>query len=423
MNSSPNQTYRWWVVTLLFGASLLNYIDRVSLSVVAPQIRSTLKLSHTEYALILNAFLIVYAVVSAFGGPIIDRFGSNKSYMYSLICWSIANALHSIANSLGQICFFRALLGMGEAFFYPTGIKTISEWFRPADRTKAVAFLLLGMSAGITVAPPLIGLLSYHWGWRAMFFMTGISGLLLVPFWLLVHRKASCLIDPAESVNGSESPLLQRVPATQIPTNETLSILKNPSLWVLILARGLGDSAWYFYIFWLPDYLVSNRGYDLLKLSQFGWVPFVVADWGAWSGGWVSSRFIWEGWEVERSRKWVLAAAAALPPAGILAVMTGNPFVSLGLISLAMFGIMAYGTIIMTLPADLFPQQQVGTVAGLAGSAGSLAGAGFQLLAGWLIDQFSYTPVFFLAGIMHPLAALLIWKAIRWKPHTGLDLH
>jgi ACS family hexuronate transporter-like MFS transporter len=415
MTGRSNHPYRWWIAALLFAASLLNYLDRIALSVVAPQIRASLNLSHLDYALVLNAFLIAYALCSIFGGAIVDHFGTKLSYLITVLWWSLVNALHSLANSLLQLCAFRSLLAAGEACFYPVGIKTISQWFQPAERTKAVAVLLLGMSAGITVAPPLIGWISMHWGWRAMFLVTGIAGLFLLPSWLFLQRR----------VVHKDAPIAES--SLTHPTVQPASILgglreklshpcfRSRNLWCLILARSLGDSAWYFYIFWLPDYLSSSRGYDLLKLSRWGWIPFVAADLGGWCGGWLSAWLVHRGLTVEKARHWVLSAAALLPPAGILAVLCHSPLASLLLVSLALFGIMAYGTIIMTLPTDLFPEEVVGTVTGWAGSAGSLAGAGFQLLAGSLIDHFSYRPVFFMAGIMHPLAALLLWTTLRWN--------
>jgi ACS family hexuronate transporter-like MFS transporter len=238
--------------------------------------------------------------------------------------------------------------------------------------------------------------------------VTGSAGVLLLLGWKFGDKTVLPLSEPAKESVPAEPIPTDFFPALKKTNNPLSPLLKSRTLWILLIARSLGDAVWFFYIFWLPQYLVQDRGFTLFELGFLGWIPFFMADLGAWSGGWISSRLIMRGWPVLKSRKTVLLGSAALLPMGIVAALTGSHWSALALTGVALWGIMSYGTVVMTLPADLFPAQRIGLVVGLCGTAGSLAGAGFQGATGWLLDHHGYFPVFLIAGLLHPMAALLL---------------
>jgi ACS family hexuronate transporter-like MFS transporter len=262
------QSYTKWLIPGFFlSASILNYMDRTALSIVSPLIRQQFSFNHLEFAWILNSFLLSYALFYPFGGYLADHIGSRRCLIISMVWWSTANLLHSLAGSWGQLVFLRALLGMGEACFYPAAIKVISEIFPSKDRSRGVSFLVLGMGLGITLAPPLVAFLSFHFHWRAMFFLTGFGGILLA--WAGRRRIFVPLPGPRpyEPSENDSIGLGQNTPFGNDYSSQKLSLVSDPRFWTLLIARGLGDAVWFFYIFWLPEYLVQVRGFDLLQMA------------------------------------------------------------------------------------------------------------------------------------------------------------
>jgi ACS family hexuronate transporter-like MFS transporter len=420
MSKSHQSRVDWLIPGFFLLASIFNYIDRAALSIVSPLIRQQFSLNYLEFAWILNAFLLSYALFYPFGGYLADHLGSRKCLIISITWWSIANLLHALAGSWGQLVLLRALLGMGEACFYPAAIKVIREIFPSKDRSHGVSFLVLGMGMGITLTPPLVAFLSFHFHWRVMFFLTGLCGILLALAgrWVIFNP----LPGPFPNISSKNNPidLCQKPSLKGDDSSQRCSLVHDSRFWVLLIARGLGDAVWFFYIFWLPEYLVQVRAFSLLQIGEVGWIPFFMADMGAWFSGWLSSRLVKKGWPLEKSRLAVLAGSAILVPVGIGAALAGNSGWAMAFISIALFGIMSYGTIIMTLPADLFTPKHLGLAIGLFGFSGSLTGAGFQIFTGWMLDHQGFGPVFLLAGLMHPLAAILIFFGIQAKPSKSM---
>jgi MFS transporter, ACS family, hexuronate transporter len=422
MSGSSPLTRPWWIVFILFAASVLNYVDRVSISVLSPQIRQEFGLTNSDYALAVGTFLFVYTVALPLAGWLVDKAGYRLGFSLSITFWSIANLLHTLVRGLGSLCFFRGLLAIGEACYYPAGMKAISQNFDSKDRSKAVSLLLLGLSVGVTVAVPLIGALTLKWGWRSSFVVTSLIGFALILPWHIVHSTSM----PIALQRSAQAPSSSSAPNTPEAISNQQAIFYQSSqykqikfylhkreLWILFCARALGDSVWYFYIFWMPAYLVQNRGFNLKLLAQCAWIPFLAADLGGLLAGWISSRLIQAGWTLNNSRKTVLAGSALLLPAGTLAYFVSSIPSSILLLSLATFGIMAYGTILLTIPVDIFPHNRIALVMGIVGCSGSLSGACFQYVVGRLVDQSSYLPVFLMAGLFHPIAAFLVIFGIR----------
>lgn len=404
---------RWWIAGLIVAASVLNYLDRTALSVASAAIRDELRLSNEQYARITNGFLIAYTFSYLFGGILVDRIGTRRALVGTISLWSLANMAHALAQRLGHLIGFRALLALGEAAFYPAAMRSLSEWFHPRDRAKPTGMLLAGASLGALLAPIVVaGMMRVEGiGWRGAFLVTGALGFLLVPPLLLLARPPhrNPLVGPeereylgalaAETGAHTESPPPFR------------ALLRRPAAWVLLLARLLTDAAWYLLLFWLLLYLQKQRGWTVEMVALFGWIPFAAADLGALAGGWFSSALVGRGMPVLRARAACMFGFALLLPASLAAYLLpqGEQAAAVALFSLATFGHMAWGANSLTLHGDLFPANCVATVMGLTGAAGALGGvAAQQALAPWVDRLGHYGPVFVATACLHPVAAVLI---------------
>ena len=205
MTPTRQNRLAWMVVLLLFLGSVLNYLDRAVLGVVMPDVRRDLALTNADYGMAVNAFLLLYMIFYILGGRLADSFGSRRTFTLTVVCWSVAHALHALASGLRSLCLFRALLGIGEGGYYPTAMRGAAEWFPPKNRAKAVGILLCGLTVGTLAALPLVAWLAVRYGWRATFVVTGVLSLLLLPPWWLLHRRIHRLYgtpDPAPAALG-----------------------------------------------------------------------------------------------------------------------------------------------------------------------------------------------------------------------------
>jgi ACS family hexuronate transporter-like MFS transporter len=328
-----------------------------------------------------------------------------------MIWWSAANALHGVVTGVNQLAVARFALGLGEGGGFPGSAKAVSEWFPAKERSFAFGLFNTGSSAGAVIAPPLIASIVLMWNWRLVFFITGAAGFVWVAFWLWLYRAPG--VHPR--ITSEESAYLRSsvIPHSASSGLKWTALLRFPEVWTLCSAKFLGDSAWYFFIFWLPKYLADVRHLNIRQIGYYAWIPFLFAGLGSFLGGWFSSYLIKRGWSINRSRKLSLGISVTLLPTSLLISVSPIP-VAIVFFSAAMFGHQFWSTIMQTLPADLFPSANVGAVSGLVGAAGSFGGMLFNLLAGWLVTTFqSYSPVFLIAGFLHPMSFLIILMAIR----------
>lgn len=402
---------RWWIIGLLLLATTINYIDRQTLSVAAPLISKEFKLNATDYAQITYAFLFAYAIMQAVAGGLIDRLGAKLGFTLSIIWWSSANILHALGDGKWSFAVYRLLLGIGEAGNYPAALKAISEWFPKAERSNAVGILNVGPGLGAMCAPPVMAWLIYHWGWRWAFVVTGALGFVWLLGWQLLYAR------PREHarVTAEELALLAQDEPESVPHSARtplVELLRHKEIWGVMLSRFVADGSFYFITFWLPKYLADVRGFDLKQIGYFGWIPFLAADIGSLFGGWLGTRLIKQGHTLDRSRKLLIWLGVALMPAAILNLYASSPYVGLALIGVVMFAMQVKGAAVFTLPIDLVRSPDVALVTGISGAAGSLGGAFFQLMVGWLIDTYSYAPVFVLVVLMHVASALLVMLLI-----------
>jgi ACS family hexuronate transporter-like MFS transporter len=406
---------RWWIVGLIFLATLINYIDRLTISVLAPVITRDLGLTNTEFAGIITWFLLAYTISQGLSGKLYDRVGTKRGFVCSIVLWSVAAIAHAFARGLASLSVFRFVLGLGEAGNWPGAAKTVAEWFPIRERAFGMAIFNSGAAIGSVVAPPLIVWLSLTYGWQTTFIVTGSLGFGWLVLWLLFYQtpdrhkwlgeEERQLIREGQHVNGAANVLVTE-PSAPLGWRE---LLRYREVWAIVLARFLTDPIWWLYISWLPKYLADARGFSLVKIGLFAWVPYVAADAGSLSGGWVSGYLIARGWSVDRSRKIVILIAALLMPAGIFAAFAHDAMVALALIGVVLFGFQVWINNVQTLPSDFFSDKAVASVAGLGGTGAGVGSMIFILSTGWVVDHFSYVPVLVIAGLLAPFGTLVLF--------------
>jgi ACS family hexuronate transporter-like MFS transporter len=407
---------RWLIIGLIFLATLINYIDRLTISVLAPVIRESLHLSNLQYASLGTWFLFAYTVSQLLSGKLYDRIGTRLGFTFSVIVWSVASLLHAAARGLTSLSVFRFILGLGEAGNWPGAAKVVAEWFPIRERAFALGIFNSGAALGSVFAPPLIVWLQFRFGWQATFLITGALGFVWLGLWLIFYRTP----ETHRWLSASERQLILELP-TGTPEASSrskelapswLSLLRHRQVWAIVIARLLVDPIWWLYIFWLPEYLNKARGFSLKEIGLFAWVPYVAADAGSLLGGYLSGYLIKRGWSVDRARKILLLASAALMPAGIIAVRVDSPMLALALIGIVLFGFQSWINNLQTLPSDLFPSSAVASVAGMGGAGAGISSMFFILATGWVVDHFSYTPVLTAAGLLGPLGAIVFFLMI-----------
>ena len=405
---------RWWIVWTLFGSTVINYISRQTFSVLAPVITQELHLSHTDLSRVFGVFQFSYAVTWLVGGVLLDIIGTRLGLALAVIWWSVVSMLTSFAHSLFAFGAFRFLLGIGEGCNWPGASKTVAEWFPAKERGVAVAIFDSGSSVGGAIAAIAVPWIAILVGWRYAFVLSGLLGFLWLIVWLYVYYP----LDRHPRVTAEERALIVAGHDTATTSAHRgvmrwLSLLRHSNVWGIVIGRSLTDPVWWFYVFWLPQYLSDARGFSLKQIAAFAWLPFVAADIGNFTGGLASGYLIKRGMSVVRARKWVCVISSVPMLAGIPAATVHSPYAALLLISFAVWGYASWSTMGLTFPSDLFPQDVVASVTGMSGLGAGMAGMLFTLLVGWLVDKFSYTPAFFLAGTIPLLATISVMFLIH----------
>jgi len=407
---------RWWIVWTLFLSTAINYISRQTFSVLAPLITAQFHLSHTELAKILGAFQISYAITWLPGGILLDVVGTRLGLAIAVVFWSLINIFTGFATSAFGFASFRFLLGIGEGLNWPGASKAVADWFPREERGLAVAIFDSGSSVGGAVAAVVVPIIALALGWRWAFFFAGGLGFIWLALWLRIYYP----LGSHPRVTADEVSLIragQDTPRTSARYGPQLwlSLVRDRNVWGIVLGRALTDPIWWFYVFWLPQYLSDARGFSLQRIALFAWLPFLAADLGNFTGGLVSGYCIRHGITVVRARTWVCVFSCLPILAGIPAFSVHNVYVALALICFALWGYASWSTMGLTLPSDLFPEDIVATVTGLSGLAAGLAGTAFTLAVGILVDRFSYRPAFIAAGLLPLFATASLVLLVR--PH------
>lgn len=378
---------RWAVVGMLFGATVVNYIDRQTVSVLAPVLKKELALSNLDYATIGTAFLFAYTASMWIWGAVFDRLGNRSGFVAAVSAWSLAAAGHALVSSLLGFRLMRLALGASESGNWPGATRTVAAWFLPRQRALAMGIVNCGAALGPMVAPAVIWWLQQRHGWQTAFIATGSLGFLWVAAWLAVY------------------PATARERGRMRPRAVAWSqLLGRREVWGIILARFFGDPIWWLYLFWLPLYLTNVRGFDMKAMALSAGIPYVAAGLGALAGGWSSGFLIGRGWSVNRARKTAIGIGTVLMLAGIAAAFVPSPGLALVCMSVTLFGFQFWVGNVQTLASDFFPVGAVGSIAGFAGTAAGLGAMIFTLSTGWVVDHFSYTPILVTAGLLAPAA-------------------
>ena len=405
---------RWLIVGMIFFSTLINYIDRLTVSTLAPKITEDLNLTNTQFGEVATWFLLAYTISQALSGKLFDRVGIKRGFTVSIIVWSVAAIAHAASVGMRSLSAFRFFLGLGEAGNWPGAAKTVTEWFPAKQRAFGMAIFNSGAALGSVVAPPMIvGLYGYFGHWQPVFIVTGLLGFAWLGLWWLVYDKP----ENHKWLTRSELEYISKDGDSEKGHGDGrsvgwLELLKYKQTWALLLPRVLVDPIWWLYITWLPLFLYQVHGFDLKQIGYFAWVPYVAADAGSLFGGWFSGFLIGHGWTVNAARKAVIAASGLLMSVGIAAAYTPSPMAALALIGTVLFGFQAWINNVQTLPSDIFPTKAVGTVAGLGGMGAGIGSMIFVLSTGWVVDNFSYTPVLVTASVLAPLGTILLFVLV-----------
>lgn len=405
---------RWWIAWTLFFSTVSNYISRQSFSVLSPLIAAQYHLSHRELGRILGAFQVSYAITWLLGGFVLDAVGTRLGLAAAAAWWSLVNMLTGLAHSAFGFASLRFLLGIGEGMNWPGASKAVAEWFPREERGMAVAIFDSGSSVGGALAAIGVPWVALAFGWRWAFVFSGAVGFLWLAVWLRVYYPP----DRHPRVTAEEREAIEKgrdaAPAgARIGLRRWLGLLGQRNVWGIVLGRGLTDPIWWFYVFWLPQYLSDARGFGLKRIALFAWMPFAAADLGNFTAGFLSGYCIRRGLPVLRVRLGICAASCLPILAGIPAARTPNVYAALAMVCFALWGYASWSTMGLTLPSDLFPHEVVASVTGLSGLFAGLTGAVFTILVGALVDRFSYAPAFLAAGLMPLLATAAVLLLIR----------
>lgn len=405
---------RWLMIGLIFLATIINYIDRQTISVLSPILLKELNLSKVDYGNVVSAFLLAYTISQAISGKLFDRIGTRLGFAVSITVWSVAAMLHTLATGFRSLSACRFLLGLGEAGNWPGAAKCVAEWFPIRERALGIAIFNSGATLGAVIAPPVIVWLQLNYGWQRTFLFTGLLGFLWLGAWLLVFEtpERHPWLGSKEAEYIREGQREGGAAAGEGPALGWRELLRYRQVWAIVAGRFFTDPIWWLYIAWLPQYLFDARGFDLQKIGAFAWLPFLAADLGALSGGFLSGHLIRRGASIDRARKICMSIGALLMPAGAFAVRVESPWTALFLISLVLFAFQFWINNVQTLPSDLFPRRVVGSVFGLGGMAAGISSMLFINLTGHVVQRFSYTPIFTLAGVLGPLGAIALFALV-----------
>lgn len=415
---------RWWIAGLLFLSTVINYMDRQNLSILARTIQNDLRISDVEYSYVVQAFLLAYTVTYIFAGRFTDWLGTRASMTLFIVWWSLADMLTSLARSAWSLAGFRFLLGMGEPGNYTAAPKAVSEWFPAKERGLVIGIYTAGATLGATIAPPVIAWLASLYGWRPVFLFTGSLGLIWVIPWLWLYRRPEEHPRITESERAYVCAADAAVPLERFD-HPWRSVLRRRETWVLMLARLITDPVWYFYLFWFPKYLADARQLSLIEVGKIAWIVYLAADIGCIAGGYLGGVLITRGMAPIASRLWIMGLAALILPLSPMVAFVPSPLVAVLIAALAALGHLAWQVTLGALVVDLFPKPLVGTVFGLVAAGSGFGGMLSSNLVGRVVTAMSYTPLFVAMGFLHPLAWLLVRRGVtgrlfsRARPHAA----
>ncbi len=465
------QGLRWWVVSLVAIATVINYIDRSALAIMWPGIAEELGMDKSDYANIVTVFMIAYAIGQSLFGKIFDWLGTRMGFVLSIGVWSLSIALHAVAHHVLSFALFRFLLGLGEAGNWPGATKANAEWFPVKERALAQGIFNAGASVGSIIAPPLIAYLYVFVGWQTTFILIGAFGLLWLIPWLALYKAGperhpwitaeerhyiltgqkvapivpATMTPPTTQQNTSQKNTTQSSTTAPMPvaTNATSAaetadtagteteyvpgmrqLLRHRQSWSLISARFFIDPVWWLFVAWLPIYLNETFGFNVQEIGAFAWVPYVGAAIGAIFGGWWCGKLLGRGYSVNKARRTVIVAGAlVMLPALIATVYANTPQLAVGLIGLILFGFQVMIGNIQTLPSDYFSGKSVGSLSGISGTAAVISVILTIQLVPLITASGNYAWCFALGAVLVPLSVLSVFMGGTIQPVAAKKAH
>jgi ACS family hexuronate transporter-like MFS transporter len=407
---------RWWIISLVCIATIINYIDRSALGIMWPAMSEDLGLTKEDYAWIINIFTITYAAGKFISGKIYDKVGTKIGFVLSIFFWSLASVLHFFAKGAASLGIFRGLLGVSEAGNWPGAVKNNAEWFPVKERGLAQGIFNSGAAIGSIVAAPLVSQLFEVYDWRWTFVIIGVLGFLWIIPWLIFNKtkpKNHPWITEEEQKYILEDNSHDSITNEDTKSLSVIEILSIKEAWGAISARFFIEPIWWLFVFWMPIYLADQYGFNVKEIGLYAWFPYVGAMIGSLSGGWYVKHLM-EKNSLDRSRKKVITIGAIIIFVGIICAIlfadTPEKFVSF--VFVVLFGFQFSISNIQTIPSDLLNDKSVGTLAGLGGSIGAVS----VIIMNWLIPIItvdSYTPAFIILAILAPLSVLSVTILIK----------
>ena len=404
VKKSPGN-YRWTIVSLLFFATTINYIDRQVIGILAPTLQKDIGFNDIDYGYIVTAFQAAYAIGLLLFGRFIDRIGTKIGYLVSIVIWSVAAMGHALAATAFEFGLARFTLGLGESGNFPAAIKSTAEWFPKKERAFATGLFNSGANIGAVVAPIVVPWLTLTWGWQEAFIFTGLLGVIWIILWIIFYEVP----EKHKKVSKEELAYINSDPeedeTVKVPW---LRLLKYKQTWAFIIGKFLTDPIWWFYLYWLPKFLNERYGLDLAHLGPPLIAIYMMTSVGSIGGGWASGYFIKKGWTINKGRKMVMLICALLIVPIIFASVVPEWW-AVVLIGIAAASHQGWSANIFTTASDMFPKKAVASVVGLGGMAGSIGGMLIAVAAGFIIQLTgSYLILFIICGFAYLIALLIM---------------
>ncbi len=391
-------THRAWIlVTLLFCSTALSFLDRQVLSVLAPELMREFGMSNAAYSRVVFAFVLSYTVMFALGGRLTDALGTRVGLALSVGVWSLASLAHALARGPWVLGISRFFLGVGEGPCFPAATKGAVEWVPLEKRAFAVGFANGGSAFGAVLAPPLTVWWTALFGWRGAFIATAGLGLLWLLAWHLAFRGLP---------RTATSPPSQASPGFK-------TVLAQGDVRRFMLARFFFDPVFYFYMFWIPQYLSRERGLSLTEIGNLIWIPFFALGVTNIAAGRVSDLLVKRGYTPRRARMALMLAAALMTPASWFASTANSAGAAIALMSVLMFAHGIWIANYITLIGDSVGAADAGTAVGLTGACGGVAGMLSSLVIGPVVDLAGFAPVFLVSALLYPAAWLILASGRR----------
>jgi MFS transporter, ACS family, hexuronate transporter len=402
---SPAGYLRWFICALLLFGTTKNYMDRQVLGVLKTTLQHDLGWSEIDYGNLVFAFQAAYAVGMLALGRLVDRIGTRSGYALAMVFWSLASMGHALGGSLTSFMVARSALGFGEAGVFPASIKTVAEWFPKRERALATGIFNAGTNVGAIVTPLVVPWITVHWGWRWAFVITGALGFVWLIAWLLLYHKP----EEHPHISKAELDYIRRDPQEPTAKIKWVRLIPHRQTWAFVVGKFMIDPIWWFYLFWVPDFLQRNHGLALMRIGVPIMVIYVIADVGSVAGGWFSSGLIQRGSSVNAARKSAMLLCALCVVPIVFAYRIQSLWGAVLLIGIAAAAHQGFSANLFTLTSDMFPAQAVGSVVGMGGMAGAIGGMLIAKIVGYTLQWTgSYMLPFLIAGCAYLLALAAI---------------